>query len=142
MPLNFVTIDAGYSNLGEVPEAIPEIAFTTMIGPTGWLDQNHASVRKLLDGLIEATGIIHDPSQDSAVVPFWPISRNPTNLIPGVPLRICAPKPFPPRLEIPEASFKTTAYLMIKAGLLEESQREKVGLVFDPRYLADLAKFL
>jgi ABC-type nitrate/sulfonate/bicarbonate transport system substrate-binding protein len=138
-PLNFVAIDAGYSNLGEVTDAIPEIAFTTVIGADNWLEQNQASVRRLLTALIEATSTINDPARDEDVVPILaeiskssePHARRALAYMRDMAL-------FPPRLEIPDSAFNTTVDLMIKAGLLESSAREKAGMTFDKRYLDDL----
>ena len=51
IPLNFVAFDAGYSNLGEVSDYIPEIVFTALIGDNAWLDGNRQKVDALLDSL-------------------------------------------------------------------------------------------
>jgi ABC-type nitrate/sulfonate/bicarbonate transport system substrate-binding protein len=139
-PLNFVAIDAGYSNLGEVTDAIPEIAFTTLIGTDDWLGQNQASVRRLLTSLIEATRIVYDPSQDSAVVPILAdITKSSESYSQRALAYMRDQALFPRRLEIPDRAFGTTVDLMIKAGLLEGSAREKAALALDSSYLRSLA---
>jgi ABC-type nitrate/sulfonate/bicarbonate transport system substrate-binding protein len=65
MPLNFVAIDAGYSNLGEVTDYIPEIVFTALIVNRGWATQNRSSLVALLESLIEATRLVYDSANDS-----------------------------------------------------------------------------
>jgi ABC-type nitrate/sulfonate/bicarbonate transport system substrate-binding protein len=138
-PLNFVAIDAGYSNLGEVTDAIPEIAFTTMIGADDWLRQNETSVRRLLTALIEATNVIHDPSRDGDVVPILAEITKASETHARRALAYMRDMAlFPPRLEIPDSAFNTSVDLMIKARLLESSAREKAGMTFDKRYLDDL----
>jgi ABC-type nitrate/sulfonate/bicarbonate transport system substrate-binding protein len=139
-PLNFVAIDAGYSNLGEVTDAIPEIAFTTVIGADNWLEQNRDSVRRLLMALIEATSTINEPARDEDVVPILAeISKSSEPHVRRALAYMRDMALFPPRLEIPDSAFNTTLDLMIKAGLLESSAREKAGMTFDRRYLYDLA---
>ena len=139
VPLNFVAIDAGYSNLGEATDAIPEIAFTTMIGAGDWLERNEASVRRLLTALIDATGVIHDPAQDSAVASILAdITKSDESYSRRALTYMRDQALFPRRLEIPDSAFKTTVDLMIKAGLLESSAREKAGLALDRRFLDNL----
>ena len=139
VPLNFVAIDAGYSNLGEATDAIPEIAFTTMIGAGDWLERNEASVRRLLTALIDATGVIHDPAQDSAVASILAdITKSDKSYSRRALTYMRDQALFPRHLEIPDSAFKTTVDLMIKAGLLESSAREKAGLALDRRFLDNL----
>ncbi|MBR0828575.1 ABC transporter substrate-binding protein [Bradyrhizobium manausense] len=140
VPLNFVAIDAGYSNLGEVTDAIPEIAFTTLIGVDGWLEQNQAKIRTLLISLIQATHIIYDPSQENVVVPILAEITKSSESHSRRALAYMREKAlFPPRLEIPAPAFKTTVDLMIQAGLLDSATRERAAVVLDTRHLDALA---
>jgi ABC-type nitrate/sulfonate/bicarbonate transport system substrate-binding protein len=139
VPLNFVALDAGYSNLGEVTDAIPEIAFTTVIGAEDRLKQHQDGVRRLLIGLIEATNVIYDPSQDGVVVPILADITKSSEAYSQRSLAYMRDKTlFPRRLEIPDSAFNTTVDLMIKAGLLEHSAREKANATRDGRYLDSL----
>lgn len=141
VPLNFVAIDAGYSNLGEVTDAIPEIAFTTLIGTSDWLEQNQAKVHTLLVSLIEATHAIQDPSQENVVIPILAdITKSSESYSRRALVYMREQALFPPRLEIPASAFKTTVDLMVKAGLLESSKREQAAAVFDKRHLDALAR--
>ena len=120
VPLNFVAIDAGYSNLGEVTDAIPEIVFTAVIGDADWLGQNDGAIRALFKGLIEATAIIYDQSKDAGLVPIlMEITRSDASYsLSGAQLHAPAAM-FPPALEIPDAAFDKTIELMVKADLLD-----------------------
>lgn len=141
VPLNFVAIDAGYSNLGEVTDAIPEIAFTTLIGANDWLERNQAKLQGLLIGLIEATSAIYDPSQEHAVIPVLAdITKSSDSYSRRALAYMREQALFPRRLEIPAPAFKTTVDLMVKAGLLESSKREEAAAVFDTRHLDALAR--
>ena len=66
IPLNFVAVDAGYSNLGEVTDYIPEIVFTALIVDQTWAQAHRAEVVAFLRGLIEATRWVYDPANDAA----------------------------------------------------------------------------
>ena len=102
VPLNFVALDAGYSNLGEVTDAIPEIAFTTVIGADDRLNEHQHGVRRLLMGLIEATNIVYDPSQDGVVVPILADITKSSEAYSQRSLAYMRDKAlFPRRLEIP-----------------------------------------
>lgn len=139
VPFNFMAIDAGYSNLGEVTDAIPEIAFTTMIGVDEWLGRNRANVRKLLLGLLEATAVVYDEAQDEAVLPILADITKSTEAYSRRALVYMREKLlFPSRLEIPKQAFQTTVELMIKARLIKESERDKTALALDRSYVDGL----
>jgi NitT/TauT family transport system substrate-binding protein len=140
VPLNFVAMDAGYSNLGEVTDAIPEIAFTSIIGTEERINAHQDGVRGLLTGLLEATTVIYDPSQDGVVVPILADITKSSEAYSQRSLAYMRDQTlFPRRLEIPDSAFRTTVDLMIKAGLLESSAREKADATRDNRYLDGLA---
>jgi len=139
VPFNFMAIDAGYSNLGEVTDAIPEIAFTTMIGVDEWLGQNKASVRKLLLGLMEATAVVYDEAQDETILPILADITKSTEAYSRRALTYMREKLlFPTRLEIPKTAFQTTVELMIKARLISDSERDKAALALDRSYVDSL----
>ncbi|MBR0751585.1 ABC transporter substrate-binding protein [Bradyrhizobium jicamae] len=139
VPLNFVAIDAGYSNLGEVTDVIPEIAFTAMIGADDWLKQNRESVRKLLTALAEATAEVYDESRDELVLPILAEITKSSEAYSRRALAYMREKAlFPAHLEIPKSAFKTTVDLMIKAGLLGAADRDKANLALDRQYLDGL----
>src|SRR5215475_11028700 len=55
IPLNFVAEDAGYINLGEVSDHIPEIVFTAFIVDQAAAQKRRAEIFTFLRGVIEAT---------------------------------------------------------------------------------------
>src|SRR5262245_12170672 len=68
IPLNFVAIDAGYSNLGEVTDYIPEIVFTALIADQTWAQSHRPPVVAFLRGLIEGTRWVYDPAHDDQIL--------------------------------------------------------------------------
>jgi ABC-type nitrate/sulfonate/bicarbonate transport system substrate-binding protein len=120
VPLNFVAIDAGYSNLGEVSDYIPEIAFTALIGRKAWLAENTATVVALLQAVREATAWLYDPANDEALLPL--VSE--VSQAEGKYARIALDymrqmQVFAKSLEIPAAALAKSVELMVKANLLD-----------------------
>src|SRR5262245_66643969 len=68
IPLNFVAVDAGYPNLGEVTDYIPEIVFTSLIVDRTWAQVHRASVVAFLRSLIEGTRWVYDPANDAELL--------------------------------------------------------------------------
>src|SRR4029079_14511595 len=61
IPLNFVADDAGYVNLGEVSDHIPEIVFTAFIVDQAAAQKRRAEIVEFLRGVIEGTCRAGDP---------------------------------------------------------------------------------
>lgn len=141
VPLNFVAIDAGYSNLGEVTDAIPEIVFTAVIGDADWLGQNDGAVRALLKGLIEATAIIYDQSKDAVLVPIlMEITRSDASYSLRALNYMRGQQMFPPALEIPDAAFSKTIELMVKADLLDATAEGDARSTLDMGFLQNTGR--
>ena len=68
IPLNFVAVDAGYANLGEVTDYIPEIVFTALIVDRAWAQAHRAEVVAFLRGVIEGTRWVYDPANDEQLL--------------------------------------------------------------------------
>ncbi len=134
IPLNFVAIDAGYTNLGEVSDVIPEIVFTALVGKGAWIADNEAAVLGLLSGLIEATDFIHDPANDEATLPTVMRITGADEAYARRSLDYMRTKGvFSRDLGIPETARNKTVELMIKASLLDPSARDAVASLFDLR---------
>jgi ABC-type nitrate/sulfonate/bicarbonate transport system substrate-binding protein len=141
VPLNFVAIDAGYSNLGEVTDAIPEIVFTAVIGDADWLGQNDGAVRALLKGLIEATAIIYDQSKDAVLVPIlMEITRSDASYSLRALNYMRGQQMFPPILEIPEAALSKTIELMVKADLLDAAAEGQARSTLNMSFLRNTGR--
>src|SRR5262249_7319795 len=68
IPLNFVAIDVGYSNLGEVSDYIPEIIFTALIADRTWAQAHHTQIVAFLRAVLEATRMVYDPANDAELI--------------------------------------------------------------------------
>jgi ABC-type nitrate/sulfonate/bicarbonate transport system substrate-binding protein len=122
IPLNFVAIDAGYTNLGEVSDYIPEIIFTALIGRRDWLIQHSGTVSALLRSLVEATEWLYDPAHDPQLIPLVMDITQTDEKYAGISLAYMRERQvFARSLEIPEAALARTLELMIKANLLEQN---------------------
>ena len=132
IPLNFVAFDAGYSNLGEVSDYIPEIVFTALIGDKAWVDGNRQKVDALLDCLREATALLYEPKNDEKVLPIVMEITQSDRQYAQKSLEYMREKAvFARDLEIPAAAFNKTIELMAKANLLDGSAQDKARAVLD-----------
>ena len=143
VPLNFVAIDAGYSDLGEVTDYIPEIAFTTLIADRGWLERNGQTAVDFMAGLLEATSVIYDPGNDDVLRPIVMEITNSDEQYAQRSLDYARTKTvYAKQLEIPDTALGKTIELMIKAGLLEADREDPARGVFDPSYLEQARRAL
>lgn len=135
-PFNFIAIDAGYSDLGEVSDYIPEIAFTAVIADQSWALANGDKVVALLRALREATDLVYGGDHDEEIVPIMaeitqsdlPYARRSLDYM-------RAKEAFARTLEIPVGALDTTLELMIKANLLDSAARDGARAVVDGRWL-------
>ena len=68
IPLNFVAEDAGYRNLGEVTDYIPQIVFTAMIVDRAATESRREQIVAFLSGVIEGTKWVYDSANDEALL--------------------------------------------------------------------------
>ena len=135
IPLNFVAVDAGYANLGEVSDYIPEIIFTALIGRQEWLVRNPAATNALLRSLAEATEWLYDPAHDAELIPLVKDITQTDDKYASASLAYMREKTvFARSLEIPGAALEKTLELMVKAKLLEEGARESARTVLDDTF--------
>jgi ABC-type nitrate/sulfonate/bicarbonate transport system substrate-binding protein len=117
IPLNFIAEDAGFRNLGEVTDYIPEIAFTTVIADKLRAAQNRASVVAFLRSLIEATAWMNDRANDGPLLALMAETIHADGKYGRLSLDYMREKRvFPPDLAIPQPAFAKTVELMQKAG--------------------------
>jgi ABC-type nitrate/sulfonate/bicarbonate transport system substrate-binding protein len=141
IPLNFIAEDAGYRNLGEVTDYIPEIAFTAIIVDKGWAEKNRAAVVAFLRALIQATAWMDDQANDTPLLALMAELIHADGKYGRLSLDYMREKRvFPSDLSIPEAAFSKTVELMEKAGfpaadaararvVLEDSYRKEAAAV-------------
>jgi NitT/TauT family transport system substrate-binding protein len=135
-PFNFIALDAGYSDLGEVSDYIPRIMFTALIADRSWAEANEGKVVALLRALAEATALIYGGEHDEEIIPVMgeitqsdlPYARRAFDYM-------REKEAFAPALELPPAALDTTLDLMIKANLLDPAAREDARAVIDERWL-------
>lgn len=134
-PFNFLAIDAGYSDLGEVSDYLPEIAFTTMIGRLDWLEKNREIVVLLLQAIAEATAFVYDLANDPVLVP---IMMEVTQSDHGYAKRALDymrdKSAFARSLEIPDGALDKSLALMMDAGLLGPGDINKARAAADTRW--------
>jgi len=135
IPLNFVAIDAGWSNLGEASDYIPEIVFTALIVRQSWASAARDTLVTFLRILQGATERVYDPGNDAMLLD---ITRE-TAQAEGDYARkaldyMRAKQVFSRDLSVPEAAFAKTLELMQKAGVADAALAAKAPAVLDHSY--------
>lgn len=135
IPLNFVAEDAGYTNLGEVTDFIPEIVFTAIIADDRWAARNEDILVTFLKCLIEGTKLVYDPANDEALIALTKEITQAEGLYGKKALDYMRQKNvFPRDLAIPERAFAKSVELMAKAGLADDELVRRAPAVLDDRY--------
>lgn len=136
IPLNFVAIDAGYSDLGEVSDYIPEIVFTALIGDQTWATENQDKLVAFLRALMEATATLYDSPDDEALLPILMEITQSDRAYAQKSLDYMREKGvFARSLEIPGVAFDKTIELMAKADLLGEDAKHAAWAVADDTWV-------
>jgi ABC-type nitrate/sulfonate/bicarbonate transport system substrate-binding protein len=135
IPLNFVAEDAGYINLGEVSDHIPEIVFTAFIVDQAAAQKRRAEIITFLRGVIEATRWVYDPANDEALLALTKELTQAEGKYGRQALDYMrAKKVFSPDLSIPDAAFAKSIELMERAGLADERLAANARKVLDDSY--------
>lgn len=135
VPLNFVAIDAGYSNLGEVSDYIPEIVFTALIAERSWAQAHRNAIVAFLRAILEATRVLYDPANDAESIALTAEITNAEGKYGRQALEYMREKNvFARDLAIPAAAFAKSIELMQKAGLAEARLAADVRDLIDDRY--------
>lgn len=135
IPLNFVALDAGYANLGEVSDYIPEIVFTALIVDTVWAQSHSAEVIAFLRVLIESTRAVYDPANDEDLMALTREVIQADGKYIRQALDYMRQKTvFARDLSIPAAAFAKSVELMRKAGVADEGTLVRAQAVLDDRY--------
>jgi ABC-type nitrate/sulfonate/bicarbonate transport system substrate-binding protein len=137
IPLNFVAEDAGYANLGEVTDYIPEIIFTAVIADKDWAAAHRAAVVAFLAGIMEATRWLYDPTDEDALVNLTSEITQAEGHYGKQALAYMREKNvFPRDLAISPAAFGKSIELMQKAGLADAELAAAAPAVLDDSYRA------
>jgi NitT/TauT family transport system substrate-binding protein len=139
MPLNFIAEDAGFRNLGEVTDYIPEIAFTALIVDKDWAEKNRAAVVAFLRALIQATAWVDDQANDAPLLALMAELIHAEGKYGRLSLDYMRGKRvFPSDLSIPGAAFAKTVELMEKAGF-SAADAARARVVLDDSYRMEAA---
>lgn len=137
VPYNFIATDAGYTDLGELTDYIPNIIFTALLGDLDWAERNSQALESLLDALREATAFIYDPANDERLLPLIAEAariddqrhaRRALDYARAIAV-------FSPDLGISDDALQTSVNLMVRAGLLDTSARADAERALDLRFL-------
>jgi len=136
LPLNFVGVDAGYINLGELSDYIPDIVYTAIVGHRRWATTHREQIMTLLAGLREATEFLYD-SSSSALARSIVMEVAQTDEHCGQrALDYMREKGvFARSLEVPPAARETTLDLMIKSSRLDAGKRGLASTTFDESFI-------
>lgn len=139
-PWNFLAERDGYNLIGEINDAIPEVVFTALIGNDTWLSENRDTVAKILAALTEAHAITNDPARLSEILPIFQRITTPddADLAERGLVYMRDLGMWPEGQAMSDKALDTSIDLMIRANLLDESQREHARRAFDGRYLVAL----
>jgi ABC-type nitrate/sulfonate/bicarbonate transport system substrate-binding protein len=135
IPLNFVAEDAGYSNLGEVTDYIPEIVFTALIVDRATAERRRGQIVAFLQGVIEGTQWVYDTANDNALLDMTKELTQAEGKYGRQALDYMRGKNvFAPDLAIPEVAFAKSIELMHKAGLTDDRLMANARSVLDDTY--------
>ena len=138
-PLNFIAIDAGYSDLGEVTDYISEIAFTTLIVDARRIEGKRKELLVFLKAMRDATAIIYDGSQDKLLISILEELGEAEGPYAQKALDYMRDKRvFPKDLSIPDKAFAKSVELMQKAGLADDRLVANSKQALDTHLLAEL----
>jgi ABC-type nitrate/sulfonate/bicarbonate transport system substrate-binding protein len=141
IPLNFVAVDAGYSNLGEVTDYLPEIVFTALIVDRTWAQGHRSETVAFLCSLIEGTRWVYDPVNDAELLALTMEITQAQGQYGRQSLDyIWEKKVFARDLSIPDAAFAKSIELMRKAGLADASLTAGAQAVLDDSYRSEATK--
>jgi len=140
-PFNFLAIDAGYSDLGEVSDYLPEIAFTALLGRLEWVQAHEVAVLALLRALAEATALVYDENNDAMLVPIMmEVTQSDAAYAKRALDYMRDKSAFARALEIPSAALDKSLELMVKAGLLDAAAQDNARRGWDGRWAQAVAQ--
>jgi ABC-type nitrate/sulfonate/bicarbonate transport system substrate-binding protein len=135
IPLNFVAEDAGYTNLGEVSDYIPEIVFTAFIVDRAAAEKRRTEIIEFLRCVIEGTRWVYDPANDEALLALTKELTQAEGKYGRQALdTMRAKKVFSADLSIPDAAFAKSIELVQKAGLADDRLVAGARNVLDDSY--------
>jgi NitT/TauT family transport system substrate-binding protein len=141
VPLNFVALDAGYSNLGNAYDYLPEIAFISILVDDTWARANREVLINVLAAIREATDMAYDPANDETSLSLVnEVVRTDLKYV-RQSLDLLRDNNMMPRdLSVPAGALATSIRLMRSAGLLpQQTVKDPQGTIDDSYRQAALA---
>jgi NitT/TauT family transport system substrate-binding protein len=137
IPLNFVAEDAGYANLGEVTDYIPEIVFTSLIVDRLVAQRRRPQIVAFLQAVMEGTRWVYDTANDATLLAITQELTQAEGKYGRQALDYMRDKKvFSPDLSIPDTAFAKSLELMQAAGLADDRLVAGARAVLDDSFRA------
>ncbi|GAA3882402.1 ABC transporter substrate-binding protein [Leifsonia kafniensis] len=135
-PLNFIAIDQGYTDLGEVSDYVPSIVFTAMIVDAFHAQQKVTEIVAFMEAVQEATEFIYNGTDDALLIDILAeIGEADGDYAQRAVDYMRSKHVFPRTMEIPNEAFETSVRLMVKANVITEAEAANARRVLDSVFL-------
>ena len=139
VPFNYMAEEAGFSNLGDVDEFVPDFLFCAVCTRLSWANAHAKQLTGLLRALRRGTEALYEDPDGAAATISSETQGNPEHA-----RRACrdlvAKKAIPKDLAVGSAAFAATIDAMMHSGLIEvERPRSSLSACADFRFLAAAA---
>ena len=135
VPFNYIAEEAGYPNLGDVDEYVPDFLFCAVCTRMSWANENGDRVIGLLRALRRGVEALYDDPSDAAAVVVDEMSINPDHA-----LRACrefvSKKVIPRDLSIDTHAFTATLEAMRCADLVKDHPQPEMQVCVDLQFLS------
>lgn len=140
-PWNFMATRAGYTSLGEVSDAIPEIVFAALIAHQRWLDASDDAV-SLLRALRRAHAFVNDPANEDACVDQFQslTTKDDPELARRGFVYMRDLGMWPTDMGIPSTAYATTLDMMVRTNLLRDDDRSQAQRALALQYLEEASR--
>lgn len=135
VPFNYIAEEAGFSNLGDVDDYVPDFLFAAVCTRISWADENFTQVSGLLRALHRGVRALYDDPDAAAeiAVSKMDMSREHAR-------RACrgfvSKAVFPKDLSISPSAFAATIEAMAHNDLMEKRSRPSLSECADLKFLA------
>ena len=133
IPLNFVAIDEGYSDLCRAYEYLPDIAFISMIVDENWARDNREVLIDMLAAMREGTDYLYDRANDAVTAPLAvEVTKTEAKYV-QKSLDLLRDQAMMPRDQsVSQVALATSIRMMRQAGLLgAQTARDPMGVLDD-----------
>jgi NitT/TauT family transport system substrate-binding protein len=143
LPLNFVGIEEGYSNLGSAQTYLPDIAFISIIVDDTWASANRDVLVSMLAAIKEGTEYLYDKANDAISIAVAAEETKTDAKYVRLSLDLIRDHAMMPKdLSIPAAALATSIRLMRQAKLLDvQTVRDPSGVIDDSYRLQALRRY-